>query len=127
MSASDLYDQNMYSLQIIKQKHEHTIVGDYSFAEAIELLNYGFTYALCRDGERRFEVKNTGGVAILPLAVEVEDLIAWGKWLGKAGRTDPIYMVLAARKLTELVLSTAPDHPLAQVIASLADVYIEAE
>lgn len=111
----------MYSLQIIKQKHEHEIAGSRSFAEAIELLNCGSTYALCRDGERRFEVKNTGGVAILPLAVEVEDLIAWGKWLDATGRTDPAYMVLAVRELTKLILSTAPDHPLAQIVASLVD------
>lgn len=111
----------MYTIQIIKQKHEHEIVGSFTFGEAIGALNYGLTYALCRDGERRFEAKNTGGVSICPLAVEVEDLIAWGKWLDATGRTDSAYMALAARELTELVLSTAPDHPLALVVASLVD------
>ena len=122
MKTSDLYDLAMYVLQIIKQKHEHEIAGSRSFAEAIELLNYGSTYALCRDGVRRFEVKNDGGISVCPLGdVEVTDLIAWGKWLDATGRTDPAYMVLAVRELTKLTLSTAPDHPLAQIVASLVD------
>lgn len=89
----------MYEITIIKQAHPPHRAGVWSFEEAAEQANYGFAYALERDGAVRFEVKalDKGTVVVVPAeAADASDLVAWGRWLHRA---EPGFVQRAAREL----------------------------